>query len=176
MCCIPVWVGREARECFICARKRVWVWNQGKKTQRVLDKCTGAVGACSHAVTTLIAVSSTVMDFLFWLLREKHYYHSSWLAPSSVQMSGAFLFFATWASYFSLSREKVVVLCGVYPVSACFLVKFFLGTLGCTNFPNNKGKGCGLVVMFWHSLCTCGHKQLMAWISWNFTVLIRPTS
>lgn len=28
------------------------------------DKCTGALGACSHVVTTIIAVFSTVMDFL----------------------------------------------------------------------------------------------------------------
>lgn len=68
MCCIPVWVGREERGMFyLCEGKEIWcVW----------DKCTGVVGARSHAVTTRIAVSSTVMDFLFRLLRERHY-HSS---------------------------------------------------------------------------------------------------
>lgn len=52
-------------------------------------------GACSHAVTAVIAVSTTVKDFLFGVLRERHYYLCSRLAPSSVQMShGLHIFYS----------------------------------------------------------------------------------
>lgn len=155
VCCIPVWVGREEREYFICERKSVRL-KRGKKQRKYRYsgiKTKEQWESCRHAATVLIAVSSTVVDF--------SHYHSSWLAPSSVQMSGD-PFFATWATYFSLWREKLV-LCSICPDTACFVCFpqsfFFPGNCLCAHFPKNKDELQAKVVcsaqglMFRHSLC-----------------------
>jgi len=84
----------------------LWEWKAELRKERgikyIYSVCVCWVNAqstCSHAVTTLIAGSSTVMDFLIRLLRERHY-HSS--APSSVQMSEALFFCHMGFIFFTL--------------------------------------------------------------------------
>lgn len=48
---------------------------EGKGVIVVGGKCTGALGGL--AMFSIIAVLCAAMDFLFGLLRENHYYHSS---------------------------------------------------------------------------------------------------
>lgn len=42
-----------------------------------MHRSTRGGGLGGHAVFTIFAVLCTAMDFLFGLLRENHYYHSS---------------------------------------------------------------------------------------------------
>jgi len=140
--------GEGGQEMFyLCERKHVRLLKkkckkkEGEETiVRVWGKCT-VLGACSHPVTTLTAVPSTVMDFLFRLQGERRY-RSSWLAPlPSVQMSGAFSFCHMGYTFLTLQRKNVS--CCV--TSALSLLKLFPPpTVTIFYPPHNKGctKGC----------------------------------
>lgn len=102
-----------------------------------------------------IAVPSAVMDFLFRLWALSQRLTCSFLG----ECQEILFFFATWATYFSLCREKLV-LCSFCLDTACFVcfpTKFFPGTatVSVQIFHRTRTKvvctGRGL--MFRHSLC-----------------------
>lgn len=103
--------------------------------------------ASSHSVNAIIAASSTVMDFLFWLLRERRCYPGTRLDFLSANV--------TWVTYFH-SVEKNLSSC---VVPALFLLTILIKFVLLTSISK----------YFWQSCCVSKNESIMInfWVRYS---------